>query len=642
MTMRILALIIGLLALPSFATAQEAGFAEAACPMELPDTLVEGENIVCGYLTVPENRANPESRTLRLAVVILKAKGDAPQPDPVVYLTGGPGQSATGYEGYWSGYPTIENRDFILIDPRGTGYSEPDMDCSEIEYPLTELPDRAPTVEEINAADLAWSAACRDLVLSRDIDLTAYNTASFSADINDLRLALGLDTVNLYGVSYGAYWALGVLRDYPEGVRSVTLDSVSPPPVDYHAEHGLRAENALQFLFEACAGSAECSAMFPSISDSFYAFAERIREQPFRLPTTELAWLTNTSFIRASYNALYFADRIPILPLALDQVLNEENWEAALQLNRQIGDFGIGAAVYNSVICHDEIAFTNREALAASIETYPYLAGWLASDIANFLNVCEIWGAGQADPVESEPVVSDVPALILTGSFDPTTPPAYGRIAAETLSSSYFFEYPPLAHAVTFFGDCPRNMMAAFVDDPTTEPDSACIASMPPMRFTTDVVINPGIFQMAKNLFLETNIPLVVLVAISAISFIIAGVALPIHWWRTRRQSRDRLAWLQMAASWLLALLYVIFLVVLGVVLNGVMQTSQDVLLFGLPGYAAPVFVILWAALAVLVVTILLTLARWRIMGKSLPVYWAFMAVSLIFTAVLWSWGMFR
>ena len=72
--------------------------------------------------------------------------------------------------------------------------------------------------------------------LSTVADLMAYNTASNAADINDLRLALGYDQVNLWGGSYGTRLALGVMRDYPEGLRSVVLDSVYPPDVDLYME----------------------------------------------------------------------------------------------------------------------------------------------------------------------------------------------------------------------------------------------------------------------------------------------------------------------------------------------------------------------------------------------------------------------
>lgn len=625
----------------AFAQAQSTipTFIEAQCPMELPETLVEGQQIICGYLIVLENRANPNSGTIRIAVAILKAKSANPQPDPIVFLTGGPGQSALGFEEYWSGYPTLENRDFILIDPRGTGFSEPDMDCSEISFPILDIPERAATKEELRTATLEWTASCRDLLISRGIDLGLFNTAIWAADVADLRAALDLDAINLYGISYGAYWALAVVRDIPDGIRSITLDSVSPPPIDHHAEIGLRANNTFNLLFEACANDMGCAARFPTLSADFQTFVEHLQEQPVRLPTTEISWMTDTSFISSAYNALYFSNRFSILPLAMEQ-LSQDNWEVALQLGAQVNDFDIGTAVFNSVICHDEIPFTDKEVFAASIERFPYLANWLY-DVDTFIEICAIWGAGQAGIIETEAIVSDVPSLILAGTFDPTTPPDYGRVAAQTLKNSIFVEFPTLAHAVTFFGDCPRTIMTAFVNDPNTAPNETCIANMEPISFMTDVMVNRGIFQIAKNFLLEVNIPVVGFAVVSILSFITTLFVIPVHVWRTRTQRRIRLARIHLAASWLLALVYFMFILSLIVVIMGVVQVNEDILLFGLPGYGAVVFFLLWLAAAVLIVVLVISLLRWRAERQFFPVYGVFTVVSAAFTFLLASWGMF-
>jgi hypothetical protein len=86
--------------------------------------------------------------------------------------------------------------------------------------------------------------------------------------------------------------------------------------------------------------------------------------------------MTDISFIQSAYNALYFSNRLAILPLAMEQ-LKQANWDVAIQLGAQVNDCGVGTAVFNSVICHDEIPFTNRDAFAATIGRYPYLANWL-------------------------------------------------------------------------------------------------------------------------------------------------------------------------------------------------------------------------------------------------------------------------
>jgi hypothetical protein len=138
-----------------------------------------------------------------------------------------------------------------------------------------------------------------------------------------------------------------------------------------------------------------------------------------------------------------------------------------------------------SVQCHDELAFSTLDQYEAVVADYPELAGFLEDSILGSLSyrVCEDWGAGQAGDIENQAVTSDIPALILAGEYDPVTAPSWGQHAAETLENGYFFEYPGVGHGASVAADCPREMMAAFLDDPTTAPDDACIAEMDLLQF---------------------------------------------------------------------------------------------------------------------------------------------------------------
>ena len=59
-------------------------------------------------------------------------------------------------------------------------------------------------------------------------DLIAYNSTESAADFADLRKALGYAAWNVYGTWYGSYLAQTLMREHPEGIRSVVLDSVLP------------------------------------------------------------------------------------------------------------------------------------------------------------------------------------------------------------------------------------------------------------------------------------------------------------------------------------------------------------------------------------------------------------------------------
>lgn len=154
----------------------------------------------------------------------------------MIYLGGGPGGSTLTDADFWWDFsaPFRTHRDFILLDQRGTGYSNPNLDCPEFAeeelkiFSVSETPQQRQNDEA--AAALKW----RTRLVSEGADLTAYNSIESAADVEDLRKTLGITQWNLYGVSYGTHLALTVMRDYPKGLRSVILDLVDPlQAVDY-------------------------------------------------------------------------------------------------------------------------------------------------------------------------------------------------------------------------------------------------------------------------------------------------------------------------------------------------------------------------------------------------------------------------
>jgi pimeloyl-ACP methyl ester carboxylesterase len=104
-------------------------FEESACPFEASPQVLE--QVRCGWLTVPQNRAAPEGKQLRLAVAILKSTDPTPRPDPIVFLSGGPGGKSVEFmparatSSFWNRLRA--ERDIVFFDQRGTGYSEPEL-----------------------------------------------------------------------------------------------------------------------------------------------------------------------------------------------------------------------------------------------------------------------------------------------------------------------------------------------------------------------------------------------------------------------------------------------------------------------------------------------------------------------------------
>ena len=126
-------------------------------------------------------------------------------------------------------------------------------------------------------ADVAATKACGDRFRSAGIDLSAYNTKENAADLADLRVALGIPSWNMYGVSYGTKLALVSLRDHPEGIRSMIVDSVSPPNFNIAKEWWSAPAESFKAIFAACRAQPACATAFPSLEADFFATVEAAR-----------------------------------------------------------------------------------------------------------------------------------------------------------------------------------------------------------------------------------------------------------------------------------------------------------------------------------------------------------------------------
>ena len=188
--------------------------------------------VQCGYLTVPENRARPNGRHIRIFVMRAPAVSAKPRRDPVVYLSGGPGGAGSFEVAFMLQHGINADREVIFVDQRGTHRADPLLACPGWEQFIFDAVSLPFAADSSTATDTEVVKACRDQLAATGVDLAAYNTTENAADIADLRVALGIDSWNVYGVSYGSRLALTVLRDHPQGIRSVVLDSVSPPTVN--------------------------------------------------------------------------------------------------------------------------------------------------------------------------------------------------------------------------------------------------------------------------------------------------------------------------------------------------------------------------------------------------------------------------
>jgi pimeloyl-ACP methyl ester carboxylesterase len=471
----------------------------SACPFALPEGLVEGEDVECGYLPVYERRDGKfpsDSRIIRLAVAVFHPPGGATQPDPVIYLSGGPGASilkAIQFEFEILSEPVFAaGRSLVVFDQRGIGLSQPALDCPEFNDLNQDLLDRqlaGVSVGNQEATRLALDSlkACRDR-LTLGADLTAYNSASSAADVHELRAALGYGVVNLWGGSYGTRLALEVMRRYPQDLRSVVLDAVYPPDVDLYVSAPTNFHRSLAKLFDSCATNPVCAQAYPELERVLFETVDRLNSDPVMREVTD-------SFTGESFDTRLSGDVLLAITFQMLYDSKLRYFIPRIIYDVSQGDFNYIDQVYGSMIglarlssrgmmfsvqCHEELAFSSQAAFEEGLVQYPQLVGMYANSILGGLayRACELWSVGSAEASANQPVVSDVPTLILSGEFDPITPPTWGFHVAETLANAYAYEFPGIGHGASVADPCPMSMMIDFLQDPQRAPEASCIKEM--------------------------------------------------------------------------------------------------------------------------------------------------------------------
>jgi pimeloyl-ACP methyl ester carboxylesterase len=438
----------------------------------------------CGTLAVPEDRASPASRQILLNVAVLPAVSRNPQPDPLFFLSGGPGQAATETFPQLAGAFELINRrrDIVLVDQRGTGKSNP-LRCPE---PETLDPNTL-----LGEDQIAQQAGACVQALNQVADLRLYTTSIAMADLDAVRAALGYETLNLYGVSYGTRAALTYLQQYPDRVRAVILDGVVPQDWDIGLHFAPDGQRALDLIFDRCVLDPACQAAFPNVRAELDDLLESLAGQPQPVtvahPTTHeptQVILTRTLVASTIRLLTYTPETAALIPLLIHTTHAGGDY-GPLAAQFLLGNANLAATMSdgmtNSVVCSEDVHFDAQVAARSNRGSY------VENSVTDLLlATCAVWPKGGIPDGFKTPVVSRAPALLLSGEADPVTPPDNAARAARTLANSFQIVVPGQGHNIIFRGCIPR-LAADFIDRGTAAGlDTTCVADIRPMPFFID------------------------------------------------------------------------------------------------------------------------------------------------------------
>jgi pimeloyl-ACP methyl ester carboxylesterase len=447
-------------------------FEKSDCAVTVPN----GERVECGYLVVRENRTVKNSPTIRLPIVILKSDSATPQPDAVLRTLGGPGGSSLRMISGRRFSPWLKNRDMIIFEQRGTRYAQPALECPEVGEANIESVRRRLNEKEKQKRELEAAKTCRERLVKSGVDLSGYNSAESAADIEDLRRVLKLEKINLYGVSYSARLMLEAMRDYPQSIRSVVIESTMPLEINYDEVGVDGIARTLNLLFSKCKADAECAKNFPNLEAEFYAAVKKANAEPIVLDVKDgKIQLNGNDLVTWAIDYLLSSEPelVASAPLQMNAVANGNYKPLQNYASDKLSPPFYSLGMRYSIWCSEEMPFQNAKKIARQSTKYSFLKGY---EVQTLPAICSIWNVPKAAAIENKPVKSDIPTLILAGEFDAYTPPDWGRQTSKNLKNSFFFEVPWLAHGPGFSAPpCLREMIADFFERPQTAPKSECI-----------------------------------------------------------------------------------------------------------------------------------------------------------------------
>src|SRR6266508_630963 len=482
-------------------------FEIVACPERV--TAEEASTVSCAYLTVLQNRTVSNGRTIRLFVTRAEPVEGNPPPDPMF----GAGPLSAERDLGWSHPERVvgsrAGRVLFSMDVRGTGYSEPNLSCPEIEQ-LTD-PSTGITLgtREMETAFLSAVQACHNRLTAEGIDLASYDLEAMAGDAEDLRTALGIDDWNLISWGTTSPISFEIMRRYPQHIRSVAMDSPMAPQLDQFTQAVVGTEWAFGQVVQACKARPACREAFPHLHAAWREALRGLDDHPSEILDEDLEIVVDdATAVRQLRNNLavgghtscFLSCGLDTFPLAVYD-LREHGWANGGPAGRLVEWSGappfhvgydiqwwpsvfvpeaeLSECVTYSHLCHDEVPFIDQAALVDAAGGRPwYVEAYVESP---YSEICERWNVGQAATAPHKPLVTGIPVMMFIGTMDPFSPLPPLKDAATDLSNGSIVKVPVGRNVLE--NECMIGIRDAFVDHPMSPLETICVADLERIRF---------------------------------------------------------------------------------------------------------------------------------------------------------------
>jgi pimeloyl-ACP methyl ester carboxylesterase len=454
-------------------------YAVSDCPLEVNDA----QQVQCAFFNVPERHEHPGGKEIQIAAAQFKSANPRAASSPLVLLNGGPGDS--NFEMFFPvlasplGEALLSHGDVVIIESRGLYHSKPNLVAEEVFAAQLEMVGKNIKGPEANRKFVEAIHRAHARFVEEGIDLPAFNNRETAADIAAVLTALGYDRFNLFGTSAGTMVAQEVMRNHPDRLRAVILNAAVPGGSALFEQMFGNAARSLSQYFAMCEADEACASAYPQAEQRFLSALARLNASPKEISVTDPATRQEVSLVLNGdkvsswiFVSMYWNTQII---QSIDRIAKGDFTEIrnAPDIFFPMSRFAYSLG-YTAAIAENPDFAANDGALPDGYEVFTNgLALFFSPRLIEATR--NLWQDAAA-PTASSKLVSDVPTLVMNGALDHVIPRQSLDQLASGLRNGYVFIFDGVAHSPVDAGECGLAMMMAFLADPSTAPNSECVA----------------------------------------------------------------------------------------------------------------------------------------------------------------------
>ncbi|MDC8002483.1 alpha/beta hydrolase [Aureisphaera galaxeae] len=397
-----------------------------------------------GWLQVPENRTNKSSNTIELPFVFAKVPDSIEKATtPVLIMSGGPGSSSLHMPNGVTNKAWGENRDVLVMDQRGTKYAKPFLTCPEVDSLRILGLQKGLWGKALDSLYLKGVASCHEKWTTQNTDLNGYNTLESVADIESLRKALNIDKLILYGMSYSCNLMTAYAQTYPENTKALILDSPLPHHVNYDEDAFENIDTTLKNVVSHYTGSLE-------LYNQWTDHISFLKDSIFSISIDSIRYsYTRNELIDRVLDQMSSHGSLPNTPIVMQNIIDGNHVGIEGIINSYLGYTRQAKGMRYSVWISEELPEESEIVIRQKKKALPWLSDYYPNDVS--FATQDVWPVASIYDHWDWPNESfEGPTYILSGEFDPWTPPWYGAEMLEKIPNAILKKYPEHSHLPGF------------------------------------------------------------------------------------------------------------------------------------------------------------------------------------------------